>query len=146
MQTVLCLAGYCPECQVHIRLPLKSLGNMFGPPPLREIDAPFFVYPCPFCKHVAAYSLEDDSPYKRPGYEVMLLIPPETPLLHLGWLECAESSCQARIPLFAEWSETTTEEERIHDTEAWNWERLICPEGHAIQKPEFRADANREFE
>ncbi len=67
----------------------------------------------------------------------MLLIPPEAPILHLGWLECEESSCKARVPLFVEWSETTTEEERTADTETWKWAGLLCPQGHAIRRPFF---------
>ena len=137
MHTTLCLAVYCPACGEHIRLPLESLGHMFGNPGLRTIDASFLVFPCPFCKNVEAYSLNDDSPYKRPGYTVMLLIPPEAPILNLGWLECEEPSCQARVPLFVEWSETTNEAERIADTETWKWDRLLCPEGHVIRKPCF---------
>src|ERR1017187_7701444 len=137
MNTKLCLAAYCPACSGRIRLPLESLGNMFGNPGHRTIDAPFLVFPCPFCKQVEAYSLNDDSPYTRPGYEVMLLIPPEAPISLLGWTECEESSCPARAPLFVEWSETTNEAERIADAETWKWDHLVCPQGHAIRKPAF---------
>jgi hypothetical protein len=67
----------------------------------------------------------------------MHLLPLETPIWRLQSLECVEPSCTTRVPLFVEWSETTSAEERLADTETWEWGHLLCPQGHEIPKPSF---------
>lgn len=139
--TVPCLVACCPECGAQIRLPLKSLENAFDEPGLRTTDAPFLAFPCPICNSVEAYSINGGSPYKRRGDQVILSSPPEATMLHLGWLECEEPTCKFRIPLFAQWSDSTTQDERLVDIRIWKWDHLLCPQGHAIERPGGRVDA-----
>jgi hypothetical protein len=41
-----------------------------------------------------------------------------------GWLKCDVEDCKARLPLF--------EQEPKANSVVWNWESLVCPEGHLI--------------
>lgn len=136
MGTVLCCMFWCPTCGAPIRLPHQNLGQMFGDPALRTVDAPFLAFPCPSCKHFEGYSLHKDSLYKREGYEIALALPPENVrAVQLGELECKESTCRFRAPLFVQLSLTATEAERAADITAWRWEHLLCPLGHGMQVP-----------
>ena len=140
MNTVMCCVFACPNCGEHVRLPHKSLGYMFGPPGNRTIDAPYLAFPCPHCKHVEAYSLNQDSPYRRERYETILVSPPEIPTQYLGSLTCEQETCTVRIPLFAQWSDATNAAERKADTETWIWDHLLCPQGYSILKPTFHTE------
>jgi hypothetical protein len=55
--------------------------------------------------------------------------------VRVGWLECEEVTCKLQMPLYAQWSPETTEEERRSDKKTWVWDGLTCPEGHSILTP-----------
>ena len=135
-----CASFGCPQCGARFLLPHESLGQMFADPALQRISAPFLAFPCRTCKSVEAYSLQGDSPYKRELDTTVVATLPENPVTLSGWLQCVGEGCMLLVPLFVQWSETTTEAERVADTSTWKWENLKCPQGHAIHSPIFAAD------
>lgn len=128
----------CPNCPADIWLPSERLGYIFHAPAHRTIDAPALGFPCRRCSYLGTYSLHRDSPFfgKRDGSHWSdPAIFGETEFL--GWLRCAVGDCKSPLPLFAQWSATTTAEERRANIETWRWENLKCPQEHPIfrQRP-----------
>ena len=60
---------------------------------------------------------------------------PEGETVYQSTLECEAENCGIRVPLIAQWSETTSEAERVTSARAWIWENLRCPNGHSMTKP-----------
>jgi hypothetical protein len=59
----------------------------------------------------------------------------EKETVHVGTFGCGEENCKSLLPLFAIWSVSTTEQERRDEIGIWQWENLLCPQEHAIEKP-----------
>lgn len=136
----------CPNCDGQIQLPLQTLGEMFGNQEFRSSGIYSLALPCPHCKQVRAYSLNRDSTFGQTSYQTGQVSLPGVPTLQLGPLSCVEATCTSRVLLLAQWSETTTEAERAADIETWIWDRLTCPEGHAVPKPIFQLNNPRPAE
>jgi len=113
-------------------LPVGKLGNVFGSPALRSIDASSVGVVCPRCKFVGNYSLFENSPDYNPRDQV-ILVRPVGETAFIKWLKCEVENCKTPLPLFAIWSAATTAEEREADISTWRWEKLHCPQGHKIQ-------------
>lgn len=124
----------CKHCSRPIRLLAQTLGQVFGHPTHRSIDADSVGAVCYRCKRVANYSLHENSPDFDPlGRPEMSAPSRETvAIVRLG---CVEGSCKTPLEVFATWNATTTVEERSADIKTWLWDGLHCPQGHAIPVP-----------
>jgi hypothetical protein len=89
------------------------------------------------CKHVENYILHKDLPGHNQKDMVILVEPHYGDVVPLGSLQCEAENCSILLPLFAVWSRSTTGEERLSDTNTWNWESLRCPKGHVINPVSF---------
>lgn len=125
---------FCSHCGATMRLPAETLGNIFGPPALRTMDAASVAVVCPQCKQVGNHSLLQNSA-DRHSLDQAVLAAPVGETVFLKWLKCEKATCKTPLPLFAVWTTTTTEEERKADTKTWKWDGLHCPQGHAIPAP-----------
>jgi hypothetical protein len=127
---------HCEACQHPILLHADVLQQPFSNPGELPNRTHAIGIACPNCKTLRRYflrrsqaeeALEADSPADISGKETV----------QIGTLSCTESSCQLRLPVFAQWGAATSEQERRVDLWKWRWDGLICPEGHAIKNPYF---------
>lgn len=121
----------CHNC--IISLPLETLGPSFGPLALRTSDSEPVAVVCEHCKKVRNYDLAKKS--QNPPWGPMVLLPHDSGWRYLGWLECGEAFCKARLPLFAHVNESMSPEERMKSYKSWDWSGLVCPTGHPIPEP-----------
>jgi len=118
-------------------LPHKSLGHMFGNEERRTIDAPAAIVVCPYRKQVQTCQYSDTRDAERPPLDRAIFLPRSVDTVLVEWLKCGEEACKIPLPLFVQWSPTTTEEERKAEIKTWIWDGLRCPAGHSIPKPEM---------
>src|ERR1700683_4373730 len=124
----------CKHCHRPIRLLAQTLGQVFGSPAHRHMDADSVGAVCSQCKHVANYSLHKNSldydPLGRP--EVSAPSKETVAVVELG---CGEENCKTPLIVFAAWIATTSAKERSADIKTWLWDGLHCPRGHEIKAP-----------
>jgi len=129
----------CKHCPHTIQLPAQTLGHIFQNPTSQSTNVHSVGVVCPECKHVAKYSLRKNSPDRRPDDRAEVSAPIlET--VSLTPLRCEEENCKFPLPLFAQWSETTTVASRTADTKLWRVDGLLCQEGHPIKHPQVWID------
>jgi hypothetical protein len=121
----------CAWCGEPILLPDDRIGAPFGNPYARKIDVRSVATVCHACRHIGNYSMFRACR----GFDTrhMIVHAPKngrTALLH--WLQCEESTCAARVPLFVRFDEDEGAEES--DAAAWLWDELTCALGHPIKK------------
>ena len=119
----------CKHCWTPIWLQLQTLSHMLRDQDSQTIEAPAIVFACPRCKQVQTLQPDEFVPGNIGRVESD---PPDT---FCAWLACKEKSCKIQLPLYGQWSASTTEKERLADARTWVWDGLTCPEGHAIRKP-----------
>ena len=125
----------CQHCALTIWLPHKSLGHMFGNQELRTIHAPAAIVVCPYCKQVQTCRYQEATDAEHLASDRAVYLPHSVDTVLAGWLQCEKEECRTPLPLFVQWSETTTEEEREADIKTWVWDGLRCPAGHSIAQP-----------
>jgi len=123
----------CKSCGMPIRLQAQTLGRIFQAPVSQATDIDSVGAVCFHCKHVANYSFHRSSPDCRPGYRSEVANPiRET--VYAKQLRCGEENCKTPLRIYAQWSESTTDEEREKDIAIWKWDAdLHCPRGHKIE-------------
>jgi hypothetical protein len=133
-QSVSCAVPHCcficAWCGEPILLPNDSIGSPFGNPAARKIDVRSIATVCHGCKHISTYSMFRmcrgfDTRHK------IVHAPKQGETVLLTWLQCAESTCPDRAPLFAKLDgDDGAEETRVA---AWLWNELTCASGHRIK-------------
>lgn len=125
----------CKECDKPIRLQAQTLGRIFQAPVSQATDIDSVGAACSYCKLVANYSMHKSSPDYRPEYRSEVATPVRG-TVYVTQLRCDEENCKARLPIYAQWNESTTDEEREADIATWKWgSDLHCPKGHRIVAP-----------
>ncbi len=120
---------YCSWCGQPILLPNDRIGAPFGNPDARKIEARSIATVCHNCKHIGGYSMFRSCRGFDTRHKITHSpISGETVLLY--WLQCIESTCCARVPLFVklESGEVAGEAEAAK----WLWDELTCALGHRI--------------
>jgi hypothetical protein len=126
---------HCKNCVMPLLLPRDTIEQPFADQDYRPNDSLCVGVACPHCKSVETYFLHKKHPQHNPRDQAWLLENRVEVTAHVSTLECEEQACKARLPLFAQWRQTTTEQERVADIATWLWEHLQCPDGHSIVKP-----------
>jgi hypothetical protein len=128
----------CAACERAILFPAQKLDNIFQAPNRLTTDIDSVGIACWKCKHVANYSLNENSPDYRP-YDPVRHSVFATQLLvteYVKRLRCGEENCKVPLPIYGQWNESTTDEEREADIATWVWRfDLHCPKGHLIEFP-----------
>src|SRR5947209_6899783 len=125
---------HCSGCGNAILLPLEMLSRAFQYPGGRSNDKEPVAAVCDHCKQVRNYDLARKSP--NPPWGPMVLAHEMSDWAYLGWLECEEGTCKARLPLFAKWNHAISLEQRKEYANAWDWDGLKCQNEHPIPKPQ----------
>ncbi len=124
----------CNWCQDAILLPLEKLAQAFASLEVRTTDREPIAAVCNRCKQVRNYDLANSDLSHTWG-----------PAAYLdafsGWvfiesLKCADTTCKARLPLFAIWDPAISAEARTAYANTWKWDDLKCQHGHPIVKPD----------
>lgn len=121
---------YCGWCGEPILLPNDRIGSPFGNPDARKIDVRSIATVCHQCRHIGNYTMFRGCRGFDTRHKVVLAISSGTTQL-LNWLQCAENTCTARVPLFVR----LDEDEPDLETQAtrWLWDELTCAYGHRIK-------------
>ncbi len=120
---------YCSWCGQPILLPNDRIGAPFGNPDARKIEARSIATVCHDCNHVGSYSMFRSCRGFDTRHKITHApISGETVLLY--WLQCVESTCSARVPLFARLESNGTAGEP--EAAEWLWDELTCALGHRI--------------
>ena len=121
---------YCAWCGQAILLPNDRMGSPFGHPDARKIDVRSIATVCGHCKHIGNYSMFRTCRGFDTRHKIMHAPNTgETALLH--WLQCAEKTCPARVPLFVRLDRDQPMAEG--DAAEWLWDELTCAVGHRIK-------------
>jgi len=121
---------YCAWCGQPILLPHDRIGSPFGNPDARKIDVRSIATVCGNCKHIGNYSMFRTCRGFDTRHKIMHAPNTgETALLH--WLQCAEKTCPARVPLFVRLDRDQPMAEG--DAAEWLWDELTCAVGHRIK-------------
>jgi hypothetical protein len=121
----------CEWCGVPILLPNDRIGSPFGNPDVRKIDVRSIATVCLNCKHIGNYSMFRGCH----GYDTRHKIvhtPSSGTTALLNWLHCVESTCTARVPLFAKLDSDEAENPAV--AAQWLWDGLTCASGHRIKQ------------
>src|ERR1700750_230300 len=122
---------YCAWCGQPILLPHDRIGSPFGNPDARKIDVRSIATVCGNCKHIGNYSMFRSCRGFDTRHKIMHAPNTgETALLH--WLQCAEKTCPAWVPLFVRLDRDRPMAEG--DAAEWLWDELTCAAGHRIAK------------
>jgi hypothetical protein len=122
---------YCGWCGQPILLPNDRIGSPFGHPDARKIDVRSIATVCNNCKHIGNYSMFRACRGFDTRHRVTHSpIKGQTVLLH--WLQCVESTCPERVPLFASLEGETPAGEA--EATEWLWDELTCASGHPIRR------------
>ena len=121
----------CAWCGEPVLLPNDRIGAPFGNPDARKIEVRSIATVCHRCKHIGNYSMFRSCR----GFDTRHRIAHapnngRTALLH--WLQCDESTCSARVPLFVRFGEDESAEKE--SAAAWLWDDLTCASGHRIRQ------------
>lgn len=125
----------CSHCASQIPLPTEKIRWLFYDPVSQPNDRDAAAVVCPRCWRIDKYTLHKRSE----GYNRDNMVIPMRRLADVLFAEplrCVEETCNTRLPLIAMWKPTATAKERKANIETWNWEGLVCPLGHRIEKPE----------
>lgn len=119
----------CAWCGEPILLPNDHIGSPFGNPNARKINVRAIATVCHGCKHISTYSM-----FRMcRGFDTRHKIvhsPRQGETALLTWLQCAESTCPERLPLFARLNGNDEQcETRVAE---WLWDELTCASGHRI--------------
>jgi hypothetical protein len=122
---------YCAWCGHPILLPNDRIGSPFGNPEARKIDVRSIATVCGTCKHIGNYSMFRSCRGFDTRHKIMHAPScGETALLY--WLQCVESSCPLRVPLFVKLEGDAPPGEA--EAAEWLWDDLTCASGHSIQQ------------
>jgi hypothetical protein len=125
----------CISCERGILLPAETLGNIFQVPMSLTTDVDSVGIACWNCKHVANYSLKENSPDYRP-YDPKYPSVFATQLLMTEYaksLRCDEENCKTPLRIFGQWNDATIAKEREADIATWVLDAFLhCPKGHPI--------------
>lgn len=116
----------CRNCYEPMLLPLHTILQGFVHRETPPTDVPCIAIMCSQCKTLENYSAADlkESAVAEigPTWEVA------------DWLRCVEETCKSPVPVFLEWNESTTLEDRQKDIYALRWKPLKCDKGHEVRK------------
>jgi len=111
-------------------LPEKTLWHTDEDPEGNLIHKQAVALPCRGCKRVLLLT-QGDTRVGGPA----IVAPNPLDTLYLDVILGCESDCEFRAPVYAQWYADTTVAERQSDIEAWKWDDLQCPQGHAVLNP-----------
>lgn len=120
----------CGWCDAPILLPNDRIGSPFGNPDARKIDVRSIATVCFHCKHIGNYSMFRGCCGFDTRHKIMHAPNNGTTAL-LNWLQCVESTCTARVPLFVKLDRETAENPAA--AAEWLWDGLTCALGHRIK-------------
>lgn len=127
----------CKNCCMPIMLLAEKIQPLFADPERLPNQHHAIVARCGTCKSVETYILhpqiEGYNPKDRPMGDTLL----HGDTVRVTNIECVAERCGILLPLFAVWTPSTTEEERLAEISTWRWENLKCPKGHSIPKPDW---------
>ena len=123
----------CSECGNTIPLPYDVLTQAFAYPEMRAGDKEPVAAVCDRCRKVGNYDLAKKNP--KPASNPVVMLADNSDWTYLGWLQCEEGACNARLPLLAKWNPIIAPEEREAYADTWIWDGLTCQNGHPIPKP-----------
>ena len=102
-----------------------------GNPDARKIDVRSIATVCQNCKHIGNYSMFRSCRGFDTRHKIMHSpISGQTVLLH--WLQCVETTCPDRVPLFVRLEDDASTGEA--EAAEWLWDELTCASGHRIER------------
>jgi hypothetical protein len=128
---------HCKHCGAPMWLLAEKIRPLFAHPGALANEFHVIAVAHDHCKRVETYTLHRDFPDHNPRDGVILVEPHYGDVVPLGSLQCEAENCSILLPLFAVWSRATTDEQRVSDTNTWNWESLRCPKGHVVRPVSF---------
>ena len=122
---------HCQWCGEQILLPNDRIGAPFGNPTARKIEVRSIATVCLRCKHIGNYSMFRGCRGFDTRHKIVNA-PNEGKTSLLNWLQCIESTCPAKVPLFL--NVTGDSAEMAEEAAGWFWEGMTCALGHRINK------------
>jgi uncharacterized Zn-finger protein len=126
---------HCKTCHKPIPLPSETLERTLEYLALSVKDASLAAVACHHCNHVHIYALKNTEPLTDDAAGVEPASDESSGMEFVASLLCDAEGCDAPLPLFAEWSATTTPAEKQTAAAAWRWADMTCQSGHPIRKP-----------
>jgi hypothetical protein len=127
----------CKDCCMPIMLLAETIQPLFADQEHLANQSHAIAVRCDMCKSVETYILHRQVEGHNPKDRVMATPDDYGVPVHVTTLECVTERCRTLLPLFARWTPSTTEKERIAEISTWRWENLKCPEGHSMPKPDW---------
>lgn len=121
----------CGWCGAPVLLPNDRIGSPFGNPDARKIDVRSIATVCLHCKHIGNYSMFRGCSGFDTRHKIVHAPNNGTTAL-LSWLQCVESTCSARVPLFVRLDQDDAEDPAV--AAKWLWDGLTCASGHRIKQ------------
>jgi hypothetical protein len=127
MDSMIICEFQCETCRRPMHIPLHTILQEFEHQDRRPKDIPCIALVCSQCKTVGNQSRASLGARAvgetGPSWEVV------------EWLPCEAETCQFPLGVFAQWSASTTLEERQKDVKSWRWRPLVCEAGNPVPKP-----------
>src|SRR5208282_5356943 len=124
---------HCKNCGSPMWLQTETLRQTFLYQVLPCTDEVSFGVVCPQCKRARNYSISKNSADHGPKDHPVMGIPRKLKTVFVKSLKCDGESCNIPLLLFAQWSDSTTNEDRIADQSGWKrGDDLHCPNKHTI--------------
>ena len=147
LETTACWFLRCrnPEgCPQPMLLPLETLRQQLLNPAQSSTDFGPVAVGCPKCTHLEMYLLDRRglSAFSHLRFllesgnqPALVSTIPDSDVHFVREVRCVDRNCASRLPVFGVWSVDTSFEERERICLQWAFDRLCCPNGHAIQMP-----------
>ena len=126
---------HCKTCRKPILLPSETLARTLEDLALDSTDSLLVALACNHCSHVYTYALASTEPRSHDAEDTDLPSNPGGDVGLVATLLCDAEGCDTPLPLFAQWSATTTPAEKQAAAAAWIWAEMTCQSGHPIAKP-----------
>jgi hypothetical protein len=125
---------HCAGCGMPMLLPQDMLQPRSFGRGASSTDADVVAVACFQCKTLRTYFLRPGHPQHNPMDVPMVVEHQDKETVRLDMLQCEQRGCGLQLRAVAQWNPSTTAAERRADIESLQWENLICPAGHPIQK------------
>ena len=123
---------HCKNCPNTMWLLIETLLRTFAVQGIPKKGNAVFGVVCPHCKLARNYSLSNANLNHGPKDHLVKGPPRELKTVFVRSFQCDTENCDTPLPIFALWSDTTTDEERQDDISTWQSESLHCLHGHPI--------------
>src|SRR5262245_22913089 len=126
---------HCKTCDKPILLPFETLGRTLEDLALQSRDASLVAVACHHCQRVHTYALTNTAPLTNDAEDKEILSNQSGGMEFVATLLCDAEGCDTPLPLFAQWSATTTPAQKQTAADTWTWADMTCQSGHPIRKP-----------